>query len=119
MLIRARTFLRKGATLTLGGTTAITLGLTSYAYTENGAGFRREVFFWSKVFPIVLDYYFSTAENSPLVQYQKLTNTGLFEKTQTQINDDNEKDDGVIRDDDIDTIALYKKEEERSVSVSP
>ena len=78
-MLRARTILRKGATLTAGGITATALGATSYAYTEIGAGFKREVTFWSKVFPVVADYYLSTAKRSPLVQYQKLTGTGLYD----------------------------------------
>ena len=98
-MLRSTAILRKGATLTLGGTTFIGLGLTSYAYTEKGAGFRREASFWSKVFPVVLDYYFSTAEKSPLVQYQKFTNTGLFEKHVP----------GSEKNDVIDDRALYEK----------
>ena len=72
-----RTFVRRGAALSVGATTASITAGTAYAYTDQGAGFHREVRFWSRVFPVVADYYLQTFESSPYMKYQKLTSSGL------------------------------------------
>jgi len=66
----ARTAAR-GLAFSIGGATAIGgTALTVYAYSEQGAGFRREAQFWTRVGPVVLDYYWKTASSSPLVRYE-------------------------------------------------
>lgn len=68
MLSTARTVLRRGA-IGLAGTAAVgTTAATAYVYTDDGS--RRQVRFWSKVFPIVADYYIHTAQSSPYVKLQ-------------------------------------------------
>ena len=70
MLSATRTIVRWGA-LGLAGTAAAgTLVAAAYAGTDQGAGFRREVQFWSKIFPVVADYYVHTAQSSPYVRLQ-------------------------------------------------
>jgi aarF domain-containing kinase len=87
-----RTFVRRGAALTVGGTAATITAGTAYAYTDQGAGFRREVKFWSRVFPVVFDYCLQTLERSPYVKYQKLTSSGLYAQDGKSDNDDSSKD---------------------------
>jgi aarF domain-containing kinase len=66
----ARTLARRTA-VGIGGATVVGgSALTAYAYSDSGAGFRREVQFWGKVAPIVADYYWKTGSSSPLVRYQ-------------------------------------------------
>ena len=70
MLSATRTIVRRGA-LGLAGTAAAgTTVAAVYAGTDQGAGFRREVQFWSKIFPVVADYYVHTARSSPYVRLQ-------------------------------------------------
>lgn len=112
-MIRVRSLLRNGAKLGVGGLATGVGAATVYACTDQGAGFRREVYFWSKVFPVVADYYFQTAESSPYVRYQKLSNTGLYEG-----NGGNQKKEGKNgnkngrQDDDSATITREKFQEE-------
>ena len=66
----ARSIARRAA-LGVGGVMAVGgAALSAYAYSESGAGFRREVQFWHRVAPVVADYYLKTASSSPLVRYQ-------------------------------------------------
>lgn len=70
MLSATRTIVRRGA-LGLAGTAAAgTTVAATYASTDQGAGFRREVQFWSKICPVVADYYVHTAQSSPYVKLQ-------------------------------------------------
>ena len=70
MLSATRTIVRRGA-LGLAGTAAAgTTVAAAYASTDQGAGFRREVQFWSRIFPVVADYYVHTARSSPYVKLQ-------------------------------------------------
>ena len=70
MLSATRTIVRRGA-LGLAGTAAAgTTVAAVYAGTDQGAGFRREVQFWSRIFPVVADYYVYTARSSPYVRLQ-------------------------------------------------
>lgn len=73
-----RTVARRGIAVTLGTASVGVTAVTAYAYTEPGAGFRREVKFWSKVFPIVADYYIKTAQSSPWVKYQQWSRSGMY-----------------------------------------
>jgi aarF domain-containing kinase len=86
-----RSAVKKGTALTLGTSCAGLVGATVYANTDSGAGFRREVQFWSKVFPIVADYFGQTSQRSPLVKYHKLTNTGIYDFTKSGNDDEDEK----------------------------
>mmetsp|Transcript_15702 Transcript_15702/g.29617 ORF Transcript_15702/g.29617 Transcript_15702/m.29617 type:complete len:635 (+) Transcript_15702:82-1986(+) len=85
-----RTVARRGVAVSLGTTSVGVAAVTAYAYTEQGAGFRREVQFWSKVFPIVADYYFKTAQSSPWVKFQKWSRNGIynFDKSQDDQQDE-------------------------------
>jgi aarF domain-containing kinase len=74
-----RTVARRGIAVSLGTASAGVAAGTAYAYTEPGAGFRREVQFWSKVFPIVADYYLKTAESSPWIKYQQWSRSGIYD----------------------------------------
>ena len=81
MLSTARTVVRRGA-IGLAGTAAVgTTAATAYVYTDDGS--RRQVRFWSKVFPIVADYYIHTAQSSPYVKLQDymLSNNGTEDET--------------------------------------
>jgi aarF domain-containing kinase len=72
----ARTVVKRVA-FGLSGVTAVGgTALTAYAYSESGAGFRREIHFWQKVAPVVADYYIKTASGSPLVRFQKYMSSG-------------------------------------------
>mmetsp|Transcript_2241 Transcript_2241/g.3422 ORF Transcript_2241/g.3422 Transcript_2241/m.3422 type:complete len:637 (-) Transcript_2241:75-1985(-) len=82
---------KRAAALTLGTSCIGLTAATVHANTESGAGFRREVQFWSKIFPIVADYYVQTSQRSPLVKYQKLTNSGIFDFDQSGNDDQDEK----------------------------
>ena len=83
MLSATRTIVRRGA-LGLAGTAAAgTTVAATYACT---AGFRREVQFWSKIFPVVADYYVQTAQSSPYVKLRSYL-----------ANDDDEHDDEEAR----------------------
>mmetsp|Transcript_27019 Transcript_27019/g.76299 ORF Transcript_27019/g.76299 Transcript_27019/m.76299 type:complete len:655 (+) Transcript_27019:202-2166(+) len=73
------TVVRRAAALGAGATAVSITATAAYAYTDRGAGFRREVKFWSRVFPVVADYCLLTFERSPYVKYQKLTSSGLYE----------------------------------------
>jgi aarF domain-containing kinase len=71
-MLRASRVIANRAVVGLGGVTvAGGAAATAYAYTEQGAGFRREAQFWRKVFPVVFDYYWKTAASSPRVKYIK------------------------------------------------
>ena len=71
-MLRASRVIANRAAVGLGGVTvAGGAAATAYAYTEQGAGFRREAQFWRKVFPVVFDYYWTTAASSPRVKYIK------------------------------------------------
>ena len=81
MLSTARTVVRRGA-IGLAGTAAVgTTAATAYVYTDDGS--RRQARFWSKVFPIVADYYIHTAQSSPYVKLQDymLNNDGTEDET--------------------------------------
>jgi predicted unusual protein kinase regulating ubiquinone biosynthesis (AarF/ABC1/UbiB family) len=78
-VIASRAVVGLGGVTVAGGATA-----TAYAYTEQGAGFRREAQFWSKIFPVVFDYYWKTAASSPRVKYIKW---------KTRMPNDNDDDD--------------------------
>ena len=59
----------------------------AYVYTDDGS--RRQVRFWSKVFPIVAVYYIHTAQSSPYVKLQDYMlnnagNDGTEDKTRTE-----------------------------------
>jgi aarF domain-containing kinase len=72
-----RTAVRRSA-ITLAGTSTIgATGAALYASTEEGSGFRREVQFWSRVFPVIADYYVRTAQSSPLTKYERWVNPEL------------------------------------------
>ena len=59
----------------LGGTAiAGCSAVTAYTYTEQGLGLRREIMFWGKVAPVVLDYWWHISSSSPLVKFQKQFN---------------------------------------------
>ena len=82
----------KGAAALTLGTSCIGLtAATVHANTESGAGFRREVQFWSKIFPIVADYYLQTSKRSPLVKYHKFTNSGIYDFEKSGNDDQDEK----------------------------
>lgn len=66
----ARSIARRAALGVGGGMALGGAALTAYAFSESGAGFRREVQFWRRVAPVVADYYLKTASSSPLVRYQ-------------------------------------------------
>ena len=90
-----RTFIRRAGAVTVGSTATGITAATVYANTDAGAGFRREFIFWSKVFPVVADYYLQTARSSPYVKFQKLTSTGLYEcedEGVKSIDDDNDNE---------------------------
>ncbi len=74
-----RTFVRRGAAISVGATSVSFTAGTAYAYTDQGAGFRREVKFWARVLPVVADYYLQTFQSSPYLKLQKLTSTGLYD----------------------------------------
>ena len=80
MIAIIRSLLRQGAKVSAGGFITCVGGATAYSYTEQGAGFRREAFFWSKILPVVSDYYIQTGQSSPYVRYQKWTQTGLYKR---------------------------------------
>ena len=56
--------------LTIAGGTAI----TAYTYTEKGLGLRREIRFWSRIVPIVFDYWWHISSSSPFVKLQDFYN---------------------------------------------
>lgn len=62
----------KRAALTVSGiTVAGTTTVAAYASTDQGQGFKRQLYFWKGFVPIILDYYIHTASSSPLVRYNK------------------------------------------------
>jgi len=86
-----RTGIKRGAALTIGTSCASLAGAAVYANTESGAGFRREIHFWSRIFPIVADYFMQTSQRSPLVKYQKYANSGIYDFTKSGNDDEDEK----------------------------
>ncbi|KAL7535268.1 hypothetical protein ACHAWF_005113 [Thalassiosira exigua] len=61
----ARTLGRRAALGTAGAGAVGGASLAAYAVTDRGRGFRREVAFWSSVFPVVADYWWNASESSP------------------------------------------------------
>lgn len=88
-----RTLVRRSAIATATISTAGVGSAAIYANTEKGNGFKRELVFWSKVFPVVADYYIRTARKSPLVKWQKLTKSGIYENA----SNDEEIDDETLK----------------------
>ena len=88
-----RTLVRRSAIATATVSATGVGSAAIYANTEKGKGFKRELVFWSKVFPVVADYYIRTARKSPLVQWQKLAKSGIYENA----SNDEEIDDETLK----------------------
>jgi len=87
---------RRGISYTVGGSTLAITAATTYKYnsnTEQGAGFRRQVKFWSRVFPVVTDYYIQTAQSSPYVKYHKWKASKQYENENASEEIENNNDD--------------------------
>jgi aarF domain-containing kinase len=82
--------------VTIAGGTAI----TAYTCTEQGLGLRREIRFWSRIVPIVFDYWWHISSSSPLVKLQDLYNNNEYNNNTN--NNLNNNDDDVDDDDDDD-----------------
>lgn len=110
--------LASGALYGVGGV-AVTGGATlaAYASTDQGLGLRREIRFWTKLGPVIFDYWYHAASSSPLVKYRNLQRQ--FEaKTITKADNSSYDGDGNDDDDDMDAAAgdkaLYKKLHDRN-----
>jgi aarF domain-containing kinase len=82
--------------VTIAGGTAI----TAYTCTEQGLGLRREIRFWSRIVPIVFDYWWHISSSSPLVKFRDLYNNNEYNNNTN--NNLNNNDDDVDDDDDDD-----------------
>jgi aarF domain-containing kinase len=80
----ASRFVTGTAKLVCGSAALGVTGVGVYASTEQGQGARREIRFWSKVAPVVFDYYWNFAQSSPFVKYQNyvLTNQDGAQKSE-------------------------------------
>jgi aarF domain-containing kinase len=61
--------------------------------TDSGRGVRRQTFFWSRMAPVIADYYFQTASSSPYVRYQKWRNSSSSGGGRADDNQDDEYSD--------------------------
>jgi aarF domain-containing kinase len=77
--IASRTALGIGAAAGAGGVAA-----TTYAFSEQGLGLRREVQFWHVVSPVVFDYWWNASSSSPYVKYQKLGRESVDDKQEKE-----------------------------------
>ena len=66
-----RSTVRRAALTVSGITVAGATTVAAYANTDQGQGFKRQLYFWKGFVPIILDYYIHTANSSPLVRYDK------------------------------------------------
>lgn len=119
----------RGALYGLGGITVVGgTAVAAYASTEQGLGLRREVKFWTKIGPVVFDYWYHASSTSPLVKYQnwqrqlgtnRITQSDSnFPENVTVARSDNDRTD-THHDDDImeipdDERELYKTLHERN-----
>lgn len=72
-----------------GGTAIVGCSaITAYSFTDQGLGLRREIRFWSRVTPVVFDYWWHISSSSPLVRFQKYANDnnteGDFDRKETR-----------------------------------
>jgi aarF domain-containing kinase len=124
----------RGALYGVGGVTVVGgTALAAYTCTEQGLGLRREIRFWTKIGPVVFDYWYNASSTSPLVKYQKWQKqlrTSIVTKADTgnsdnlvksrlntigNTTDDDDDDDDVENDDSPgDRKSLYKKLHERN-----
>ena len=58
-------------------TTAVTGATGTAVYVYSNDGLSRQAYFWSRVFPIVADYWIQTSSKSPLVKYRHYKNHTL------------------------------------------
>ena len=64
---------------------------TNNTYNHTASGFRRQFTFWSRVLPVVADYYLQTAESSPYVKYQKFKASSSLYDNNNEVEENNEK----------------------------
>jgi len=85
-MLRAPTSAQIPIRLIAGLTTAgaTTAGSYSYYHSEQGNGLRRQTHFWSRILPIVLDYYLRTSRSSPYFKYIRDESTHTTKLARTE-----------------------------------
>jgi aarF domain-containing kinase len=108
---------------TLYGLSGLTMAggatLAAYASTEQGLGLRREIRFWTKLGPVIFDYWYHASSTSPLVKYQNRqrqsgTNTITRADRNPTVAVVGDDEGAVMGDSPDDENSLYKKLHERN-----
>jgi aarF domain-containing kinase len=88
----------------LGGVTiAGGAAITAYTYTEKGLGLRREIRFWSRIVPIVFDYWWHISSSSPFVKLQDFYNDNESSNNKNN-NNNNSSNNNLNNNDDVDDV---------------
>ena len=105
--------------LTIAGGTAI----TAYTYTEKGLGLRREIRFWSRIVPIVFDYWWHISSSSPFVKLQDFYNDDvddvyakdILENTVEAVANNNNNNNITTNEENDDHHEEYKNEAQKAM----